>query len=225
VTTDRDTAARESRDGRHLRRDRNRTAVVEALLELYAEGNLDPGSVEIADRAGLSPRSLFRYFDDVDDLCHEAVKARQRTLMPLLHIDAAISDPLPTRVDAFLRQRAAIFATMGNVGRVARLRAPFLPVIATELAVARQYLRGQVSRFFAAELTEMGEPAAAATLMAVDALCSFDSNELFIGDQCLEPHQVHRNLRAVLLALLGGEPIREVAIAEAPDAAAATAGS
>jgi AcrR family transcriptional regulator len=204
VTIDPDT-----RDGRHLRRDRNRTAVVEALLELYAEGNLDPGSVEIAERAGLSPRSLFRYFDDVDDLCHEAVMARQRTLMPLLVIDAVASDPLSVRVDAFLRQRATIFVTMGNVGRVARLRAPFLPVIATELAAARQYLRNQVGKLFAAELSALGETAAAATLMAIDVLTTFDANELFVGDQHLEPQQIQGNLRAVMLSLLSDAPVAD----------------
>ena len=204
MTTDRDT-----RDGRHLRRDRNRTAVVEALLELYAEGNLDPGSVEIAERAGLSPRSLFRYFDDVDDLCHEAVMARQRTLMPLLVIQAVASDPLSVRVDAFLRQRATIFVTMGNVGRVARLRAPFLPVIATELAVARQFLRNQIGKLFAAELSALGETAAAATLMAIDVLTTFDANELFVGDQHLEPQQIQGNLRAVMLSLLSDAPVAD----------------
>lgn len=46
----------EAQDGRHLRRDRNRDAVVDALLALYGEGNLDPSSAEIAERARLSPR-------------------------------------------------------------------------------------------------------------------------------------------------------------------------
>ena len=200
----------EMKDGRRLRRDRNRTAVVQALLQLYSEGNLDPGSVEIAERAGLSPRSLFRYFDDVDDLCHEAVLARQHTLMPLLAIDAVPGDSLATRVDALLHQRATIFRTMGNVGRVARLRAPFLPVIAAELAIARQFLRGQIGKLFVAELSALSEQAAAATVMAIDTLTTFDANELFVGDQYLAPQQIQRNLRVVLLSLLGGQPIADV---------------
>src|SRR6185437_733480 len=66
-------------DGRRLRRDRNRMAVVDALLDLYGESNLRPSTAEIADRAGLSHRSLFRYFDDFDDLCREAIcRAEQR---------------------------------------------------------------------------------------------------------------------------------------------------
>ena len=38
-------------DGRRVRRDRNRDAVVDALLTLYGEGNREPGSAEIAERA------------------------------------------------------------------------------------------------------------------------------------------------------------------------------
>ena len=55
----------EAEDGRRARRDRNRVAVVDSLLALYAEGDLNPSTDAIALRAGLSPRSLFRYFDDL----------------------------------------------------------------------------------------------------------------------------------------------------------------
>ena len=73
-------AAPTTEDGRHARRDRNRLAVVDAMLELYVEGNLDPSSDEIAERAGLSPRSLFRYFEDLDDLGQEVFLIVRRQL-------------------------------------------------------------------------------------------------------------------------------------------------
>ena len=188
-------------DGRHQRRDRNRIAVVDALLSLYSDGNLDPSSVEIAERAGLSPRSLFRYFDDVDDLCHEAVMARQRKLLPLLVIDATPSDPIETRIAGLLRQRAAVFAAMGNTGRVARLREPFLPVIAVELGTARTFLRGQIEKLFMAELAAMSPAAASAVLMSTDVLCSFEARQLFTGDQQLAAETVDQNLTMLLLGL------------------------
>ena len=55
-------------DGRNLRRQRNRQAIVNALLELYEEGRIDVSASLIVERAGLSERSLFRYFDDLNDL-------------------------------------------------------------------------------------------------------------------------------------------------------------
>ena len=60
-------------DGRRASRERNRDAVVDALLDLYREGNLSPGADAVAERSGLSRRSLFRYFDDLDDLCRAAI--------------------------------------------------------------------------------------------------------------------------------------------------------
>ena len=74
-------------DGRRLRRDRNRTAVVDALLDLYGESNLRPSTAEIAERAGLSHRSLFRYFDDFEDLCREGKS--------LSRLDGASSNVMP----------------------------------------------------------------------------------------------------------------------------------
>ena len=71
-------------DGRNQRRDRNRDAVVTALLELYREGQLGPSAEEIAARAGISVRSLFRYFDDVDALVRAAIARQQEHLAPLV---------------------------------------------------------------------------------------------------------------------------------------------
>ncbi|HRE00682.1 MAG TPA: TetR family transcriptional regulator, partial [Ilumatobacteraceae bacterium] len=66
--------ARVQVDGRRGRRDRNRDAVVDALLTLYHDGVLEPSADAIAEQAGLSARSLFRYFDDLDDLQRAAVE-------------------------------------------------------------------------------------------------------------------------------------------------------
>jgi hypothetical protein len=46
-------------DGRTERRDRNRTAVLDALLDLVEEGNLAPTVPEISERCGISHRSVF----------------------------------------------------------------------------------------------------------------------------------------------------------------------
>ena len=42
-------------DGRRLRREQNREAVIDALVELFEEGSYTPSSGEIAERAGISP--------------------------------------------------------------------------------------------------------------------------------------------------------------------------
>src|SRR3546814_17871460 len=75
-------------DGRSLRRDRNRMAVIDAVLALYDSGNLAPSSDDIAERAGPSVRSVFRYFDDVDDMLRAAIGPQQDRLEPLCTLDS-----------------------------------------------------------------------------------------------------------------------------------------
>src|ERR1700689_3172887 len=100
-------------DGRRLRRDRNRMAVVDALLDLYSEGNLRPSTAEIAERAGLSHRSLFRYFDDFDGLCREAIRRAEQRALPLLPIEVDRAAPLTDRIEALVAQRLRLFEALG----------------------------------------------------------------------------------------------------------------
>jgi TetR/AcrR family transcriptional regulator, regulator of autoinduction and epiphytic fitness len=172
-------------DGRHVRRLKNRDAVVEALLALYREGNLQPSTDEIAERAGLSPRSLFRYFDDVDDLVRAAINRQHEHLdrRAQLRLDPAL--PLHERIDLLVEHRLQLFDAMSFVGMVARLRAPFQPIVAHELAEARAYLRNQLRTAFAPELQAMDAGERAATLAAIDVLCSYESYHLMRDDQGL----------------------------------------
>jgi AcrR family transcriptional regulator len=172
-------------DGRRARREKNRDAVVGALLTLYHEGNLDPSSDEIAGRAGLSARSLFRYFDDVDDLCRAAIERQHLRIDSLVDLEFDPSASLAERVRLFVEQRLDLFEANSGVGHVSRLRAPFQPLIAAELSRSRSYLRRQISRLFADELAEMGVARAGSALAAADVLCSFEAHDLLRQDQGL----------------------------------------
>ena len=56
-------------DGRTARRDRNRAAVVDALLELYRDGNLRPSSLEIAELARMPSGRAASVLSAADVLC------------------------------------------------------------------------------------------------------------------------------------------------------------
>lgn len=193
-------------DGRRLRRAENRRAVVEALASLYQEGNLDPSAADIAERAGLSPRSLFRYFDDVDDLARAAIELHQERAAPFVDIPAQADDDLGRRVDAIVRARSALWERVGPGARVTRLRAWRHPLLATQLRRGRARLRAQVRRLFAPELGAMAPEQAASTLAAIDVLCSFEAWELLRFDQRLTAPRAEAALRAALHRLLPPEP-------------------
>jgi AcrR family transcriptional regulator len=192
-------------DGRRARRDRNREAVVDALLTLYRSGNLDPSSAEIAEEAGLSPRSVFRYFDDIDDLCRAAIARQQERILPATILAAEPGDPFADRVAALVAARLEVFALMGPVGVVARLKSPFLTIVADELALARSFFRGQIEHLFAVELAAMGPQRAASMLAAADLLLSFEAHELLRTDRCLDAAERTTVLTDSLTALLAPE--------------------
>ena len=55
-------------DGRALRGQRNRQALMDAAIDLVNEGNLAPSAQEIAQRAGVGLRGVFRHFGDMEGL-------------------------------------------------------------------------------------------------------------------------------------------------------------
>jgi AcrR family transcriptional regulator len=177
-------ATTEAEDGRHARRQRNRDAVVDALLELYREGNLQPSSDEVAERAGLSARSLFRYFDDVDDLARAAITRQREQVRHLATLTITPDAPAADRIRELVAQRVRLFEAIGPVARVSRLRAPFRPVILGQLTQARAFLRRQVEQVMAPELAALSSRAPQ-VLAAADVLCSFESYELLRHDQGL----------------------------------------
>src|SRR5438128_1011303 len=81
-------------DGRRLRREQNREAVLDALVELFAEGLYQPSANDIAERAGISPRSLFRYFDDIDDLNRATIERQLAAARPR---STSVSNPTHPR--------------------------------------------------------------------------------------------------------------------------------
>ena len=193
------TATEPQVDGRHARRDRNRTAVVEAMIALYHEGNYEPSSDEIAARAGLSPRSLFRYFDDLDDLVRTAISHQLEAVLPFASIDLDVERPLPERIEGFLRARLRVYDKIEVAARVARARALTQPLLAEQVAQARKFWRDQVAAVFAPELARTDAPAD--TLAAIDVLTSFES-VLHLREQGLSRTRLEAAIGAALTRLL-----------------------
>jgi AcrR family transcriptional regulator len=189
-------------DGRQLRRQRNRDAVVEALLDLYRDGELQPSTEAIATRSGLSPRSLFRYFDDVNDLISAAVARQRDRALPLLSIDISTDNPLAARASALVDQRFRLFDAAGNAAKVTRLRSPFQPLLAAELAANRSFLRNQLKLLFAQELAAMEPAEAAAALATADVMASFEARHLLREDQGLSSDEAKAAMTSALVAIL-----------------------
>lgn len=192
-------------DGRRLRRQQNREEVLDALLELWNEGVYDASTAQVAERAGLSPRSLFRYFDDVDDLSRAAISRQQRRALTLLDPGVGPDAPTGEKARRVAEARVRLFETITPAARAARASAHRNTVVRHELRESRAYLRSQLRRLFARELAGGGP----ALLPALDALCSFETYDLMRGDQGLSRARTVSSICAAITALLdhsGGRP-------------------
>ena len=198
VSGPRVTTAAEPLDGRRLRREQNRDAVVDALVGWFEDGVYEPSSAQIAERAGLSPRSLFRYFDDVDDLNRAAIAQQLATARPLLDPRVGPDDPLRLRVERLVDARIRLYDAITPGARAARITAHRHPLVAKQVADSRAYLRDQIRLLFRRELA--GDRAA--LLPALDALCSFETFELLRADQKLSRAKVAAALTRALITLL-----------------------
>jgi AcrR family transcriptional regulator len=185
-------------DGRRARRHQNREAVVDALVDSYAEGVYQPSTAEVANRAGLSPRSLFRYFDDVNDLTRAAIERQLEQARPLFAIDVDRDAPTSVRIRAAVDARLRLFGVIAPGARAGRVCAPANPVVAAQLHEARTFFRRQLSELFAPELR--ARPWA---LPAVDVLLSFEARELLCVEQRLSAAKATAALVDALTALLG----------------------
>jgi len=67
-------------DGRSARALRTREAIVDACVSLIEDGELRPTAPRVAERAGVSVRSVFQHFADLPALHSAVLAARQRDL-------------------------------------------------------------------------------------------------------------------------------------------------
>jgi AcrR family transcriptional regulator len=184
-------------DGRRVRRHQNREAVIDAMVEMFHAGIYSPGSAQIAERAGLSPRSLFRYFDDIDDLTQAAIDRQLDAAKPLLDAGVRSSAPLHDRISSFVTARVKLHEATTPGARAARACAHRNPVVALQVRESRAFLRKQVRAVFP-ELAGKW----AAHLPVVDALLSFETYDLMRSEQRLSSAAVTNALTSALSALL-----------------------
>lgn len=153
-------------------------AVLDAVLELFDEGNLNPGVHEVADRSGVSLRSVYRYFEDLDELITAAIDRHLERTRPLFHIDRIGEGPLPERISRFTERRLRLFEAMRVIYRASRVRAANDAQVQSGLMDTYQWLGKQTEEMFAPELEQLAEgDERQDTRHTIDLLTQFDSLE------------------------------------------------
>src|SRR5271156_1398409 len=118
----------EAVDGRMVRRHNNRRRIVAAMLELVRAGAISPGAEEVAARAGVGLRTVFRHFDDMDSLYREMAEAMRIELQPIVAAPLS-SQGWKGRLDEIVDRRSRLFERampFKNAADVHRHRSAFL---------------------------------------------------------------------------------------------------
>ena len=189
------------RDGRTVRAERTRQALVDALLELLHEGELQPTAERIAQRAGVSERSLFQHFADREALYQAVALQQYERMAPTLEpIDVSL--PLEERIDAFVEQRARLLEAITPVRRAALLLEPNSEVVSGWLQSVRRQKAREVERAFRRELEEIEQPERGLILGALVSAAAWTAWESLRAHQRLSVDRARGAMRTALAALL-----------------------
>ncbi len=161
-------------DRRRLRTERGKDLVVDALLSFFAEGDPQPGVTKIAARAGVSERSVFRYFDDLESLAGAAIERQIARIAPAFRPPAPTGD-LESRIGALVDQRLRIYDATVVTTQAAERFAAYSPAVAEAFAFRRSVLHDQIPNLFAVELAPMAGRVRGEVVDAVSAAASLES--------------------------------------------------
>lgn len=134
-----------------MRRTRNREAVLDSVLEFFEEGSPEPSIDMVAERAGVSNRSIYRYFDDRDHLIRTAMTHAITRLNPDLSLRLNAEGSLDDRIRRLVDHRLTIYQRSAAVTRAAKIAAVTEPLVAEQIDMIRMVARQQFVAHFEAE--------------------------------------------------------------------------
>jgi AcrR family transcriptional regulator len=186
-------------DGRRVRGETNRRKIVEAMIALVSEGVLSPSAQEVAARADVGLRTVFRHFDDMESLYSEMSAQISARILPLISATFTASD-WPGRINELIERRALAFEKMlpfKSAADVIRHKSKFL---ADEHEQLVDFNRGRLLEALPPAMrTQKG------LVEALDLLLSFEAWRRLRRDQRLSVSQAKTTIGAAVEALIGGK--------------------
>jgi AcrR family transcriptional regulator len=161
-------------DGRQSRAARSRLAICEACLDLVQEGVLQPSADQVAERAGLSRRSIFNHFADLAELYDAVVEVGMQRCAPLLE-PISEREPIASRIEHLVRVRSNFLEGTAAFTRALTAQSLVGPAADQAQRVSRNGLGRQsqeVERLFRPELAGLPAAEQALILEALSAATS-----------------------------------------------------
>lgn len=188
-------------DGRSARRLRGREAVLTATVDLIVERHEVPSADDIADRAGVSVSSVFRYYESLDELRELAQQELLGRYETLIEVPPLEGGGLEERIARLVSARIRLYREIEPLGRLLRSRALVNPHAADVLHQVRVRFADQCRAHFAPELAPCSPSERDDLVALVASLTAFES-WAHLRELGRTPRQVHRAWVRGLGALL-----------------------
>lgn len=172
-------------DGRRLRAERTRAAIVDALLALVDGGNLQPTAQEVADRAGVALRSIAQHFPTRDELLL-AGAAKHAERAADLHAPVMTTGTRALRISAFVKGRTNYLEATSGVRRAAMLHRGNDRVVRGAFDALSKIRRDEVAAAFAAEIGDDAEKLEALHVASSGAVWDALRRDLGLGRKAAE---------------------------------------
>jgi AcrR family transcriptional regulator len=177
---------------------RTRQVIIDALLAILSEGD-PPTARKIAERAGVSERSIFVHFRDFEDIRLAATEHQAKRVTDLARPIPADAS-LRTRVDVLIAQREQMFPLQVGVRLAGMVHAKVSDPLARRMAEIDAWFRAQVAEAFAPELEQADD--AAELLNILDAVTSWAFRHHLVERQGLTSRQASAAVRRTVLATI-----------------------
>jgi TetR/AcrR family transcriptional regulator of autoinduction and epiphytic fitness len=187
-------------DGRAARSHRTKRAIINAMRALHSEGDLRPTAPRIAERAGVSLRTVWQQFTDMEALLVEAVRRDSEILRSLVR-KIEPDQPLASRVEVFVSQRARILEEMTPTWRAARIHAPSSAELRSDRNKKTAAGRAELEIVFAPEFDQLAGKQRDQLVESLHAISIWAFWESLRSDLGLSPLRARELLRNTFAAL------------------------
>jgi AcrR family transcriptional regulator len=185
-------------DGRHHRSVVTRRKIVEALTALIREGVLVPTAEQVALRASVGLRTVFRHFDDMDTLYREVASSVDAVVMPEVHVRFQTSS-WQDRLLESVERRAALYDQIAAFHLASQIRRHESAYLDSLLVRSARYQRDLLCRLLPEKLL-----ANAPLLEGLVLLQSIDTWVILRREQGLNAADATAVIRQATRALIAG---------------------
>ena len=188
-------------DGRHNSLNMRMVRVVDAFIDLILDGDISPTPEMVAQCAGVSRASVFRYFDTLDELRVAAVGRVLERFEHLLELGEPALESIDSRISNFVASRLQFHETLHPLSLLQRQHAAN-ELVAEVINASRHLLTNQVRSYFQSDLDLLDEEIREDIAVTISVLTSIESWQQLRQSNAWSQAQIRRAWILSLTCLL-----------------------